>query len=192
METKDLTPNESLVVIQEMIEIEKMRFGENGFIYRFWGWLVVAAALAQFVLLKLEFYNYHYFPWFLMIFGGIYTGIYYGKKKDKASLPISGKALGYTWIIISIAIFGVAFFMAEKAGGWLLFIILSQIAVGTVVSGALLNFRVLIIGGFICMAMAFVSIFTPYEYWSLLTIVAIVASDLVPGYMLKKINTKLK
>jgi len=185
METNNFTPNESLAIIQEMIETEKLQFSENGFIYRFWGWLVVIAAFGQFVLLQAELYSYSYYPWFLMMFGGIFTGIYYGRQKNKTSMPLSGKVFAYTWVIISFTIFGVAFFMPVKAGGWLLFIILSQIAVGTVVSGALLRLNVLIIGGFICNVMAFVSIFTPYQYWTLLTIIAIVATNLVPGYLLK-------
>ncbi|MBI9068761.1 MAG: hypothetical protein JEZ09_15810 [Salinivirgaceae bacterium] len=190
MEKENLNPKESLQIIQEMIQAEKLRFSENGFIYRFWGWLVSIAALAHFILLQLEMYDYHYYPWFLTIFGGIFTGFYYGRKKEKTSLPVSGKILSYTWITISFFIFGIAFFFPVRAGDLLLFIILSHIAVGTIVAGAIFKFKTLLIGGFICGAMAFVSLVVPREYGSLITIVAVVAADLIPGYQMKRMYNK--
>lgn len=190
MDKNELNPQESFAIIQEVIEAEKVRFSENGFIYRFWGWLVVIAAIGQFVLLKLEMYSLHFTPWFLMILGAIFTGIYYGRKKERASLPVSGKTLAFTWIFVCINVFGVAFFLPELAGKWLLFIILSQISIGTVVAGSVLKFNILIWGGLVCNACAFVSLFVPNTYWTLLAVVAVVFSNLIPGYALKAMHKK--
>ena len=185
-EKEELHPKESLDIIQTMIQAEKMRFSENGFIYRMWGWLVLVAAVSQFILLQLELYSYHYYPWFLMIFGSIYTGIYYGKKKKTTHLPFSGKILAFTWIAISINIFGVAFVLSSMADNFLLFIILTNIAIGVIVAGALLDFKWLLIGGFICIIIGFVSLFIPHVYWNLLTVIAILFTNLIPGYLMKK------
>ncbi|MFW6095142.1 MAG: hypothetical protein ACOC8S_01745, partial [Bacteroidota bacterium] len=73
MNKNELTPQESLQVINEMIDTSKTRMRENGFIYLFWGWLMMFCALDQFVLLQLEYYEISYYPYFLGIPGGIYT-----------------------------------------------------------------------------------------------------------------------
>lgn len=184
MENKQLKAEESLSIIQEMIETEKIRFHENGFIYLFWGWMVVAAALLQYLLLYLEVEK-HYYAWFIMILGGIFTGFYHWKKDTKMNMPLSGRILGYIWSITGVNIFAIAFLLPRMAGDWLLFIILAFVGLATVVSGALFRFRIMILGGILCNALAFASLFTPYFYWGLLSIAAVVFADLIPGYVLR-------
>ena len=146
MENKTMKPEESLSIISSMIETEKMRFGENGFIYRFWGWLVVAAATLQYLLIFIE-YQHHYFAWFLMLAGGVYTGIYYSKAKNQVQMPLSGKLMAYTWTAIGLNIFIVSFILPQTAGEMLLLFILSFIGIGTIISGAMLRFPIMIVGG---------------------------------------------
>lgn len=184
MTTKPMSAEESMGIIQSMIETEKMRFSENGFIYRMWGWLIIVAATLQYFLLYINFQQ-HYYAWFLPILGGIYTGIYYSKSKNRQSYPLSGKIMAFTWIAASLNIFVVSFFLPQMAGEWLLFIILAFIGVATVVSGALMRFPLMIAGGFICNALAFASIFTGHEFWGLYSIAAVTVADLIPGYVLK-------
>jgi hypothetical protein len=184
MTTKPMSAEESIGIIQSIIETEKMRFSENGFIYRMWGWLVIFAASLEYLLFYMNV-QHHYYAWFLMILGGVYTGIYYSKSKNRQTYPLSGKIMAYTWIAASLNIFIVSFFFPQMAGQWLLFIILAFIGVATVVSGALLRFPLMIIGGFICNALAFASLFTSPAYWGLYSIMAVTVSDLIPGYVLK-------
>lgn len=184
MENKTMKPEESLSIISSMIETEKMRFGENGFIYRFWGWLVVAAATLQYLLIFIE-YQHHYFAWFLMLAGGVYTGIYYSKAKNQVQMPLSGKLMAYTWTAIGLNIFIVSFILPQTAGEMLLLFILSFIGIGTIISGAMLRFPIMIVGGILCNALGFVSLLTPFEYWGLYSILAVTFADLIPGYVLR-------
>lgn len=179
-----MSAEESMGIIQSIIETEKMRFSENGFIYRMWGWLIITAATLQYMLIYINF-QHHYYAWFLPILGGIYTGIYYGNRKKRQAYPLSGIIMAYTWIAASMNIFIVSVFLPQMAGIWLLFIILGFIGVATVVSGALLRFPLMIAGGFICNALAFASLFTGVEFWGLYSIAAVTAADLIPGYVLK-------
>ncbi len=184
MENKEMNPQESLSIIQSMIETEKIRFGENGFIYRFWGWLVIAAASLQYLLIYLSV-EQHYFAWLLMIVGGIYTGIYYSREKNRVQMPLSGKIMAYIWTAVGLNIFIVAFLMPRMAGDWLLFFILSFIGIGTIFSGAMLRFRIMILGGIICNALGYASLFTGVELWGVYSILAVTFADLIPGYVLR-------
>ncbi|HKK59691.1 MAG TPA: hypothetical protein VJ937_09445 [Salinivirga sp.] len=184
MEKENLKPEESLSIIKEMVETEKIRFGENGFIYRFWGWMVIAAATLQYLLMYID-YQHHYYAWFLMLVGGVYTGIYYSRSKNQVQMPLSGKLMAYTWSAIGLNIFIVSFILPQTAGEMLLLFILSFIGIGTIISGAMLRFPIMIVGGILCNALGFVSLLTPFEYWGLYSILAITFADLIPGYVLK-------
>ena len=45
---------ESFQIIKDMIENEKARFNENGFVYLFWGWLAIFCATLEYVLIFSE------------------------------------------------------------------------------------------------------------------------------------------
>lgn len=176
---------ESFQIIKGMIEDEKARFNENGFVYLFWGWMVIASALLQYVLMFANV-KQHYLAWFLMVAGFIYMGIYFSKKEKKTvQLPLTGKVIAYSWIIVGLNIFAVCFFFPQSAGKWLMFIILLLVSIGSIVSGLSLRYKGLIIGGFLCNLLAYVSLFVDCRYWGALAIFAVIFTNLMPGYVLK-------
>ena len=185
MEDQIKNAEESFQIIARMIEDEKVRFNENGFVYLFWGWLVVASALLQYALFFLNV-KQHYLAWFLMVLGFIYMGIYFSTKKMKTvKLPLTGKILSYSWIIIGLNLFAVCFFFPQSAGKWLMFIILLLVSIGSLVSGLSLRFKWMIIGGILCNALAYISLFLNHSYWGALAIFAVIFTNLMPGYILK-------
>lgn len=184
MEEKIKNPQESFQIIKEMIENEKVRFNENGFVYLFWGWLAILAATLQYILMYFDFER-NYYAWFLMLLGGVFMVFYYRNKTERVSMPLTGRVLSYAWIVIGLNIFIFAFLFPITAGKVLLFFILSMIGVGTVISGALIRFSWLIYGGIICNILAFITLMVGYSYWNLISILAIIFADLIPGYMLR-------
>jgi hypothetical protein len=181
-------PEESFEIIKKMIENEKARFNENGFIYRFWGWLVIFAASLEYALM-FSGVKHSYYAWYIMLLGGVFMFFYLRKKyfgkKESISMPLTGKVLSYTWIFVGINIFTFAFIFPMTGGHLLLFFILSMLGIATIISGALIRFTWLITGGIICNILAYLTIFTHPVYWGLISIVAIIFADLIPGYMLR-------
>jgi hypothetical protein len=175
---------ESFEIIKKMIESEKIRFKENGFVYLFWGWLSIFCATLQYVLIFSGVHQ-HYNAWFLMILGGIFIGFYFRKKRGNTSMPLTGRVLSFTWIFIGLNIFIFSFLFPITGGHLLMFFILAMLGVGIIISGALIRFSWLIIGGIICNILAYVTIFTDPVYWGVISIVAIIFADLIPGYMLR-------
>ncbi|RPH32964.1 MAG: hypothetical protein EHM93_07230 [Bacteroidales bacterium] len=175
---------ESFEIIRKMIENEKVRFNENGFVYLFWGWLAIFAASLQYALL-FSGVRQNYYAWFVMLFGGVYMYFYFRNKKGSTPMPLTGKVLSTIWIIIGLNIWIFAFLFPVTAGNLLLFFILAMIGVGTIISGALIRFSWLTYGGIVCNILAFATIFAPPIYWGAISIVAIIFADLIPGYMLR-------
>ncbi|NVO08832.1 MAG: hypothetical protein HXX16_02615 [Bacteroidales bacterium] len=175
---------ESFQIIKDMIENEKARFNENGFVYLFWGWLAIFCATLEYVLIFSEVHQ-HYYAWFTMLLGGLFMGFYFRNKKGRSSMPLTGKVISCLWISIGVNIFISAFLIPVTFGHLLLFFILAMIGVGTTISGALIRFSWLTIGGIICNILAFVTIFVPSIYWGVISIAAIIFADIIPGYMLR-------
>ncbi len=66
MTHKEFTPSESLNLITNIILEAKSRFKDNGFAFIFIGLCCFISSLGQFILLKLEYYQVSYYPYFIM------------------------------------------------------------------------------------------------------------------------------
>ena len=177
---------ESFEIIRKMIENEKVRFNENGFVFLFWGWLTLFATSLEFILM-ISGVKHSYYAWYTLLLGGVFMFFYFWKKKKSTSMPLTGRVMSITWIFVGINIFSFAFLFPQTAtaGNLLLFFILAMLSIATIVSGALLRFSWLTIGGVICNTLAFVSIFANPAYRGLIMILAIIFADLIPGYILR-------
>jgi len=186
MKEQTPTPTESLEIIRRMIEGSKARLNENGFIYLFWGWLILFCALAQFALFQAELYAYNYFPYFLLIPAGIYTGIVESRKHRNSADSYLNRVMAVLWVPLAFNLGIVGFFT------WPLLelsptpFILIFLAIGATVSGGLLRFNPLIWGGILCNLIGLAGLMTPNLYHPLLLAAGIVFAELVPGYMLRK------
>ncbi len=190
METneKELSPQESLVLIQSMINKTKGVVADDSFYFLFWGWLVFACCLTEFFLKVYVQYPYHYIVWVLMPVGGLISGIY-GARQAKKQIVKSyvEEALDYLWISLAIAFVVLMFINAWNVSGWqsaFTYYILLY-AIGTFVSGKLLRFKPLVIGGLINFALAAISIRFSYDYQLLFGSVAIMISYIIPGHLLR-------
>src|ERR1700745_2085752 len=79
---ENMMPEESLQIINSMINTAKNKLADDGFHIIFWGWLVTFCALTQYITLKLNI-EWGGWVWMLMPLGGIISGIY-GYKQGKS------------------------------------------------------------------------------------------------------------
>ena len=77
----DFSPQESLRLIDTMINRSKDRFAEDGQMYLVWGWLVLVCSITQFVLLHFYKSQYHYTVWIASWLVVIYQVGYMRKKR---------------------------------------------------------------------------------------------------------------
>jgi hypothetical protein len=181
--------NEKLNVIYDMIENSKTRIRENGFFYLLWGWLVLLASLSHFIMAKMGIF-YSFLAWPVIMTGGmvvsVIAGIRMGKKAGYRSHIDS--AMIYLWygffftllVILALSIGGKIQWEISNA------LIITMYGLGTFVSGGILKFKPLIIGGICCWVIALMVFFVPGEYSLLLVSGSIIISYLIPGYLLRK------
>ncbi|MEZ5198080.1 MAG: hypothetical protein R2764_17330 [Bacteroidales bacterium] len=188
METK-FTEQQSLKVIHEMIENTKAKFRDNGFFYLLWGWLVLIASASHFIMLNMGLDMYAAAPWpLLMIGGGIASGIAGHRlgKKTKVKTFFDTSILSL-WIAFTITLFII---LLAAGFGRISFnvanvLIIALYGLGTYISGHMMKFKPLIVGGVVSWILAVVGILLPPWYSLPLVSVSIIVAYLIPGYMLK-------
>jgi hypothetical protein len=189
---ENLSPAQSIEVIQSMIAKTKENISENRFYFLMWGWVVFLAVLLQYVLKTILEYEHHYMVWLVTIPAFIVTLIS-SKKAGKAKHRTwIGDSMGSFWMGVGISFFVLWFIIMNIPNGWLNaypFFILFY-GLGTFVSGKLLSFRPLVIGGIINWVLAGVCVLVNYDQQLLITALAILCSYIIPGYLIKSEKQK--
>ena len=191
MNEESLDPAQSLQLIESMINRAKDKFAEDGSMYLLWGWVVFICSLSQFVLLHFFRYPYHYAVWFLSWAVIIYQVFYLRRKRRQR--PVStytGYILGYVWITFVIVIFLLAFLIGQLTHGdyyaHINPILLTVYGMPIFLSGIILRFRPLVVGGIGCWVLAIVAMLIPnYDYQFLMIPVAMVIAWIIPGYLMR-------
>jgi hypothetical protein len=184
----NLSPQQSLALIQSMIHKTRNNLSENQFYFLLWGWVTFFCIVGQFALKVWLQYPRHYLVWLATIPTFIIT-IIYGKKHDRKQgvKTYVGESMSQLWMGIGISFFVLSIIITKLPGGWLYgwpFFILFY-GLGTFISGKFLQFRPLIIGGLFNWVLAVVCMFIAYDYQLLLAAVAVLTSYIIPGYLLR-------
>jgi hypothetical protein len=194
METT-FSEQDSIRVITEMIENSKSKIKDNSFFYLLWGWLVLISSVIHFVLIKMGFYEIAWIPWPILMFGGgIVSGIagYRLGKKAKVRTMFDTTMI-YLWYGFLVTLFIILFTGGSGNISWKAtnVLIIALYGLGTFVSGGMLKFKPLIIGGIFSWAVAIVTLFVPEIYSLLMVALSIIVAYLIPGYLLKSMEKKI-
>lgn len=183
--SENLSARESLAIITGMINQAKGHIQRNSFYYLLWGWTVMAAQLGMFLLYQIN-YRHAYAAWLITIPAWIYTMVRVVTAKKVSSTRTHFDSIsGWLWLSYSVIILTLVFF-GWKIDYQLNPLILVVTAVPTTVSGVILQFQPLKIGGICFWLCGIVSFLLPMEYQPLIGAIAITSGYLVPGYLLKK------
>ncbi|OQX97432.1 MAG: hypothetical protein B6I20_12645 [Bacteroidetes bacterium 4572_117] len=183
MEPDKISPEKSFELITQVITQARNRFEENGFIYIFWGILIPITSISQFILLKNEYHDINWYPYFLIPIGGIFTGYYFSKKEKNKHNQIS-KIVSFTWIVLSLNMMIMGFLFAPALKENLSPIILILLSLGIIVSGASIQSRLLLFSGIFINISAFLCFYLEWIYHPLLMGIVSIIAVLIPGIIL--------
>lgn len=183
-----MSEKESLELIASMINTAKNRVGETGTLYLLWGWLILFCCIVQFIAVHFFNYSNSYYIWFSTWILLIYQFFYIGKQqKFNKVKTYTGEINGFVWLVFFICLMLVIFIGTYlKRYEIINPMILVLYGMPTFLSGIILKFKSLIIGGICCWLLSILSVFIPGDYQLLLTAAAIIAGWIIPGYLLKK------
>lgn len=184
---ENFSPQESLMLIQTMINKTKGNLGRNRFYFLLWGWYTFLALILQFILKVVLSYERHYLVWLGVIPVVIITIIYTSRQNKRRGVrTYIGESMASLWTGVGISFFVLSMIISSSKDGWMFsypfFILLYGL--GTFISGRILRFTPLVIGGIINWALACIAAYMSYDYQMLLAAIAILTSYIIPGHLL--------
>jgi hypothetical protein len=186
MENKEkmMTGEESLKIITDMINKTKINIRQGSFHLLFWGWLIFGCALGEYLLRKFTDLP-SYYIWLLVI-PGVFVSLGYGFATGRKATMRTYTSRVYIWIWIGFLFSTtILFIVHSKNMDTIAPYILLLAGFATFVSGFLIRFRALTIGGVCFWIMALVIYFAGPAFSSLGTAIAILPGYLIPGYLLR-------
>ena len=206
MEEKNITPNESLEIISQMIESTKRRFNvSDGNVLLMWGYLSIAVCLITLAAVVCTHDNVWNFLWFLIPAIGIPCNIIMDKKSEQKFgvsrtylEKLSSRLWAYLcWSLLFVAVV-CAVFMFQGMNVWaaMAFFSLANVGFAASVFGMIIRLKSMTFGGFlslasgitlVCCRMAGVPI-DNFVFAAMFTIV-FAAMFVIPGHIL---NNKAK
>ncbi len=184
---ENFTGQDSLKIINEMIETAKNSVSDNSFHYLLWGWLVLIASGLDYYMLAIQHTPYHWIPWPIMMgTGGIIAFLYFlFQKRAEKVKTYFGTFLGHTWLSVLVALFLTGFFGARFGNQTAYPVIMIIYGMGLFVSGMTFRFIPLIIGSICCWGCALTACYVGYENQLILLGISVLSGYIIPGYMLK-------
>ena len=189
MQEENITQQQSLAIIESMINKARNQFSENGFVYLLWGWVIFFCSTSQFILQHLLHYEKYYLVWLLTWAALVVQVLYYRKKGKRVTVrTYTDEITGYVWLsfVVMLLLSGTLVNSTLTPANEYLGIIIILILYGmpTFLSGIILQFRPLIAGGLCCWLLSVAALFLPHPFTVLLLSVAVVAAWIIPGYLL--------
>jgi len=192
METneKSLKPEESLQIIEQMIQKAKSNLHDSSFYFLLWGWVILIANLGEIVLRKFTDYQKPYMVW-LIVIPGVIASVLYGAIKGKQSKVFShlDRLNSLNWGVFLISYTLVLVFMKnfDYKIAPIIFLLAGN---ATFLTGVIIKFKPLILGGIVFWIGVLFLFILPKEYTSFVSPIIIIFGYLIPGYLLKFQNKK--
>lgn len=180
------TPEQSLRLIEDTIHQARRSYQKINFYFLVWGILFACAGVAAYMLQQQDV-HYHFLVWpFAGIIGGIISGIK-GKRDGERSqvVTLMDKVHQWLWMayVITLVIMIVALVKLRMDPNPFVLVLT---ALPTFVSGTLIRFKPLMVGGILFWCIGFVSFFAFREYSALVYSLGILVGYIIPGIMLKR------
>jgi hypothetical protein len=186
--SENFSPEESLLVIQSMIDKTKNSVADKSFYFLLWGWLVFFAAIFQFVLKVILHSHLHPVVWNLMFVGLIVSYIHGRKERGKIKVTTYiDESIRTAWLSIAICqVLLIFIFSMNHHWEYCYTFFMLLYGIGCFMTGRILKFAPLVWGACASWALVIVSTFTGYDYNILLLVAAILLSYIIPGHLLRK------
>ncbi|MDB5201959.1 MAG: hypothetical protein JWQ27_1368 [Ferruginibacter sp.] len=179
---------DSLTLIESMINKAKNNFNETGTLYLVWGIVVFICSLFQFIAVHFYHYQQAYYIWCLSWAVLIYQVIFLRNKKKRIKVrTYTDDILKYIWTCFVFCLLVLMFILQyQRAYVTINPAILVLYSIPTFLSGAVLKFKPLTIGGISCWLFAIGSVFAAMDYQVLFLCGAVLTAWIIPGIILRK------
>jgi hypothetical protein len=188
MEEKNISAEESLQLIEQMLGEARNKFYNNGFALLFWGILISLSCLGQFIMIKMGYPEQSNYIWPVAIgIGMVITFLYYGVyAKRSKQFSRSDSSNGILWIGFAITFMVLAFlciYLKVNPAGF----IWCLTGFAMFASGGIYKFKPLFAGAFVFWITAIVCVLLKDDLNTLwIAALSMLLGYIVPGFLLWK------
>jgi hypothetical protein len=183
---KQLSPQESLQLITSMIESTKESISDKSHFFLLWGWATMVGCLLQYYLFAIVHYRHHYLAWLVTPVALLLHVIFIFKyERNERVKTFINEANRYVWMIIGSAYLALAFVFVKIGWQYCFPFYILLYGIGTFISGSLLKFRPMRLGGAACLVLVAVAPHLDFPSQILLSAFAILISYIIPGHLLR-------
>ncbi len=184
---EEFTEQESLQVINQMIQKVKSDFHESGISALLWGSVILFCCMVSLLnlWLKIEWLNYVWLLTFAAIVPQVILSI--KESRQRKYKTYTDDAMSGIWISFGVAIFMISFYSGRYQLPHATVVYLTLYGMPTFATGLTHRFKPMIAGGVICWALAVVSFFINNNITDLIFIaMAAFFAWLLPGIILRR------
>jgi hypothetical protein len=191
MQEEKLSSHQSIELIQLMINKARNQFSENGHLYLVWGWVVLVCSVVEFILIRYFEYPHHYLVWMLTWLAVIYQFFYLYKNRKKEKVKTyTGEIVSYVWIAFVVLLLITLLISSAQPGNsnfkLISPFILALYGMPTFLSGKILRFPPLVLGGIGCWILAIIAVYISYDFQILFFGLSVIIAWIIPGFLLRK------
>lgn len=182
-----MTPAESLKLIEDMIGQAKRSFQRQSYYFLLWGVLLIAAMIVNYAL-AMRGSAVGGYAWPVVgVLGGVLSFMH-GAREDKRRQVSTAmdRVIAWLWMAFLATLLIQIIAGAVKGGNVPVGAIIALTGLPTFVTGQLMRFTPLIVGGALFWVLGAVSYFVPDQWAPLLYIAAMLFGYIVPGLLLKR------
>ncbi len=185
MEERNITEQESLAIIQEMINKSKKQLTDRSKYFMMWGVAVFACAIIQYFLLR-NLQPHTQMVWLSMpVLAVIQLFLSIRDRKKEKVLSHNTAAIGSVWLALGISFFMLAFLSSRISFDMFPFLILLY-GIGTFITGRIIQFKPLIFGGLACFILCVLITYVEGPEKLLILALSVLLSYIIPGILLKR------
>jgi hypothetical protein len=197
METKQqdldsFDENQSLQVIKEMIQVSQKKLKNDGILFIVWGWVIFYNYISWYVINDMVtsyqiYKGFEYFAKGLVLFAFAFS-IYYIFRKSRKVTTYIGISLRYVWISLIVCLSLVNMIIFNVIHGFNaalqhpIFMVFMAFAI--VVTGGILRYKLIILGGVIFGLLAYICTYLSIENQMLIEALAWLIAFIIPGHYL--------
>lgn len=183
---EDLTSQDSLKIIQAVIDQRKRKYEENGAFLLFWGVLIMIAGIAQYAMIQMGNGNISGYAWlFTMVPGAIISYISgYKKAKKAVKKERTTDMLGWVWAFAGALALANGFFFGSKFGIGFTFVLFAPFCIAAMASALSLRNYLWICLVILATILAYISLYIPWHYHPLISASIAFLAFLLPGLQL--------
>ena len=191
MEEKPLNEKESLELITRMIKNTHQKLEEgNGIPFLVWGYTSIIVSILVWYQLKITQDYLWNLLWFLIPLIGFPIQMLLQRKRERGIKTYLEKIIKYVWTVIGVAGFVVSMGAMFYWKIPILFIIIVLMATGTAITGLIIQFKPIIISGFVSILLSFGCLIFSHSYSILVFALVFLLMMVIPGHILNFKNRK--